>query len=230
MQFNVQPDTGGGPQDNCGNGPLQLNVDSWNTHGMDDLLKNVWDSGANNGNFDFHQAFASQYDVDLICPDSFTNCNGDPSACSALSGDVTVKEQGWLGIKAILNVQAFFLQLEKVVSNVFDGISADLVDFQNALRSGSLAPRSRMNWFVLIYSRPVAAAFGGTASNGVATLINNEALKDGKVNELQITSISDQWNDLKTALLTQIDHVHSAAFSNGFYNGDAGPRASHSTA
>lgn len=131
VQFNVQPDTGGGPQDNCGNGPLQLSADTWKAHSMDDLLKNVWDSDNGNSNFDFHQSFSSQYNVDLSCPDSFTNCIGDPSACSALSGDTPVKEQGWLGIKAILNVQAFFLQIEKVVSNVFDSISADLVDFQN---------------------------------------------------------------------------------------------------
>lgn len=74
--------------------------------------------------------------------------------------------------------------------------------------------------------RDIGGALGGTAANGVAALIANEGLKDGKTNQLQITSISDQWNDLKNELLTQIDHVHSAAFSNGFYNGDAGPRVS----
>ncbi|KAL8642906.1 MAG: hypothetical protein Q9228_000443 [Teloschistes exilis] len=240
-RFNVQPDTGGGPQDNCGNGPLQLSADTWKAHGMDDLLKNVWDSGNGNSNFDFHQSFSSQYNVDLSCPDSFTNCIGDPSACSALSGDTPVKEQGWLGIKAILNVQAFFLQIEKVISNVFDGISANLVDFQNKFTSPTPATDNSWGRTATIFGglfiatafaagaifgplSDIQGALGGTAANSVAALVANEALKDGKTNELQITSISDQWNDFKNELLTQIDHVHSAAFSNGFYNGDAGPR------
>lgn len=56
------------------------------------------------------------------------------------------------------------------------------------------------------------------------TLINNEALVDGTANALDITQISDQWNNYKTALLSQIDHAHSATFSNGQYNGQAGAR------
>ncbi|KAL8689290.1 MAG: hypothetical protein Q9218_005011 [Villophora microphyllina] len=240
-QFNVQPDTGGGPQDNCGNGPLQLSPDTWKAHGMDDLLRTVWDSGNGNSNFDFHQTFSSQYNVDLSCPDSFTNCVGDPSACSALTGSTPVKEQGWLGIKAILNVQAFFLQLEKVVSNVFDGISADLVEFQDKFTSPATATDSSWGRTATVVGgllvavgfaagaifgplSDIGAALGGAAASTVSTLVANEALKDGKVSELQITSISDQWNDLKIELLTQIDNVHSAAFSNGFYNGDAGPK------
>lgn len=130
VQFNVQPDNGGGPQDDCGNGPITLDVDTWNSHNMDAIIQQFWDSSISNSNFDFHQAFASNYTDDLSCPDSFTNCVGDPSACSALSGSSYAKEQGWLGIKSILNVQAFFLQIEKVVSNAADGISGALVDFQ----------------------------------------------------------------------------------------------------
>ena len=139
-QFNptvlsIQPDNGGSPQDDCGKGALLLNPNTWNAHGMDDRIRSFWDQGVSNPNFDFHQAFASQYSVDLSCPDSFTNCLGDPSSCSALSGDVASKEQGWLGIKSILQVQALFLQVEKAISNVFDGIAGDLVEFQDVLDS-----------------------------------------------------------------------------------------------
>ena len=134
-QFDIQPDNGGGPQDDCGNGPITLDVNTWNNHNMDALIQQFWNSGTSNSNFDFHQAFASNYTDDLSCPDSFTNCVGDPSACSALSGSSYAKEQGWLGIKSILNVQAFFLQVEKVVSNAADGISGALVDFQTVSRA-----------------------------------------------------------------------------------------------
>ena len=129
-QFDIQPNKGGNPQDDCGNGPISLDRDTWNSHNMDALVQQVWDSGNGNPKFDFHQAFASKYTDALQCPDSFSNCIGDPSACSALSGSSADKEQGWLGIKAILNVQGFFLQMEKVTSNAADGISGALVDFQ----------------------------------------------------------------------------------------------------
>ena len=129
-QLDVQPDSGGQSQDDCGNGPISLNADTWNSHNMDQLIQQVWDSGNGNSDFDFHQAFASKFTDDLRCPDSFSNCVGDPSACNALSGSPYDKEQGWLGIKAILNVQAFFQQIEKVASNAADGISGALVDFQ----------------------------------------------------------------------------------------------------
>lgn len=139
-QFDIQPDDGGGPQDDCGNGPITLDVNNWNSHNMDTLIQNFWNSGISNSKFDFHQAFASNYTDDLSCPDSFTNCIGDPSSCSALSGSSYAKEQGWLGIKSILNVQAFFLQIEKVISNAADGISGALVDFQTVSES----PKTRL--------------------------------------------------------------------------------------
>jgi len=91
----------------------------------------VWDSGNGNASFDFHQAFASKYNNDMHCPESFSNCIGDPPSCSALSGSSpSDKEQGWLGIKSILALQGFFLQIEKVVINAADGFMEDLVDFQ----------------------------------------------------------------------------------------------------
>ena len=108
---------------------------------MDALVQQVWNSGNGNSNFDFHQAFASKYTDTLQCPDSFSNCVGDPSACNALSGSSSDKEQGWLGIKAILNVQGFFLQIEKVASNAADGISGALVDFQKVS-----PPRNLQRW------------------------------------------------------------------------------------
>lgn len=76
-QFDIQPDNGGGPQDDCSNGPITLDVNRWNSHNMDTLIQDSWNSGISNSIFDFHQAFASNYMDDLSCPYSFTNCVGD---------------------------------------------------------------------------------------------------------------------------------------------------------
>ena len=74
-----------------------------------------------------------------------------------------------------------------------------------------------------MFSAVAAAAYAAAASNAV-TLVSNEWIIDGTVNALDITQISDQWNNYKTALLSQIDHAHSATFSNGQYQGQAGAR------
>lgn len=126
----VQPNTGGGQSDDCGAGPVSLNIDTWNAHNMDNVISSFWDGGASRSNFDFHQEFSDQYGVDLYCPNSFTNCEGDPSSCSQLKGTTEQKTQGWLGVKAMMAVQDTFLQWEKVVSNVADGLTSLVVDFQ----------------------------------------------------------------------------------------------------
>lgn len=74
-----------------------------------------------------------------------------------------------------------------------------------------------------VCSAVAAAAYAAAASNSV-TLVNNEAITDGTINASDITQVSDQWNNYKTALLSQIDNAHSATFSNGQYNGHAGAR------
>ena len=45
-----------------------------------------------------------------------------------------------------------------------------------------------------VYSAVAAAAYAAAASNAV-NLVNNEALSDGTINALDITQISDQWNN-----------------------------------
>ena len=45
-----------------------------------------------------------------------------------------------------------------------------------------------------VYSAVAAAAYAAAASNS-ATLVNNEALSDGTINALDITQVSDQWNN-----------------------------------
>ena len=127
----VQPNSGGGQSDDCGAGPVSLNADTWAANNMDSVIGNFWDSGvASQSTFDFHQAFSDQYGVDLYCPNSFSNCEGDPSSCSQLKGTTEQKTQGWLGIKAMMTVQDTFLQWEKVVSNAADGLTSLIVDFQ----------------------------------------------------------------------------------------------------
>lgn len=130
ISFSVQPNNGGGTADDCGGGPVTLDADTWNAQGMDQVVQSFFDSKSSDPNFDFHQAFADQYGVDLFCSNTFTNCEGDPSSCSALKGTTQQKTQGWLGIKAIMTVQDQFLQWEKVTSNVIDTISGFAVDFQ----------------------------------------------------------------------------------------------------
>ena len=69
-----------------------------------------------------------------------------------------------------------------------------------------------------------AQALIGAAAGDIANLISTEVLKDGAANPLPITTISDQCGDYKIALLAQIDHDHSAVFSNGYYDGTAGAK------
>lgn len=111
--FAVQPNQGGDKADDCGGGPIKLNSDVWASHNMDSLISGIFSAGASDPNFDFHQVFANKYGVDFYCPNSFQNCQSEPSSCSSLTGSTADKEQGWLGIKAMMNVQEMYLQYEK---------------------------------------------------------------------------------------------------------------------
>lgn len=129
--FVIQPNNGGGASDNCGNGPISLNRDTWASHNMDKLIGDMFESRMSDANFDFHQEFGNKYNVDFYCPNSFDNCDTTPASCSALSGTTEEKEQGWLGIKAMMNVQQMYLQWEKVMSNSLDSLTQTSVDFQS---------------------------------------------------------------------------------------------------
>jgi hypothetical protein len=129
--FDIQPDKGGSAADNCGdNQPVTLDEASWAANDVDSVISSVWSSGSSDPNFDFHQVFARKYGVSLYCPNIFSTCTGDPSSCSALTGSVAEKKQGWLGIKAILNLQEQYLQIEKAMTEAADGLTVDLEDFQ----------------------------------------------------------------------------------------------------
>jgi hypothetical protein len=122
---------GGSPADDCGDGqPVTFGESSWTANGVDSVISSVWSAGISDPNFDFHQVFARKYGVSLYCPNIFTTCTGDPSSCSALTGSVAEKKQGWLGIKSILNLQEQFLQFEKAISEASDGFPVDLDSFQ----------------------------------------------------------------------------------------------------
>ncbi|KAI9647625.1 hypothetical protein NHQ30_004010 [Ciborinia camelliae] len=129
--FIIQPNDGGGASDNCGNGPITLNRDTWVSHNMDQLISDMFSKRMSDPAFDFHQEFGNKYNVDFYCPNSFTNCDTTPASCSTLSGTTAEKEQGWLGIKAMMNVQQMYLQWEKVMSNSLDTLTQTTVDFQS---------------------------------------------------------------------------------------------------
>ncbi|KAJ8070898.1 hypothetical protein OCU04_001257 [Sclerotinia nivalis] len=104
--FAIQPNNGGGTPDDCGNGPITLDRDTWNSRNVDQIISDMFSSRMSDPNFDFHQEFGNKYNVDFYCPNSFDNCDTNtPPSCSSLSGTTTEKEQGWLGIKAVMNVQ-----------------------------------------------------------------------------------------------------------------------------
>ncbi|KAM0135242.1 hypothetical protein ACHAO1_005327 [Botrytis cinerea] len=129
--FAIQPNNGGGASDDCGNGPITLNRKTWTSHNMDQLINDMFSTGMSDPNFDFHQSFGNRYNVDFYCPNSFDNCDTTPASCSALSGTTAEKEQGWLGIKAMMNVQQMYLQWEKVMSNSLDTLTQTSADFQS---------------------------------------------------------------------------------------------------
>lgn len=135
--FAIQPNNGGGASDDCGNGPITLNRTTWTSHNMDQLINDMFSTGMSDPNFDFHQSFGNRYNVDFYCPNSFDNCDTTPASCSALSGTTAEKEQGWLGIKAMMNVQQMYLQWEKVMSNSLDTLTQTSADFQSVCLSKS---------------------------------------------------------------------------------------------
>jgi hypothetical protein len=142
--FEVQPNNGGGQADDCGNGPIAFNPDTWASHNMDQVIGQLFDQRMSDPNFDFHQEFADKYGVDFYCPNSFTNCDSAPSSCNSLTkGTPAEKEQGWLGIKAMMNVQQMFLQWEKVATNAVDSLTKTSVDFQSVSRPFLFALRPR---------------------------------------------------------------------------------------
>ena len=131
LQLDVQPDKGGGPADDCGGGPINLDAITWNSRGMDNLLKNFWDKGSAGGDndFDFHQAFAQQYNVNLYCPHANQQCTGIPSSCSALTGTTQQKEQGWLFINAIVAAQDLFTQTYAASDIAFQSITTLIEEY-----------------------------------------------------------------------------------------------------
>ncbi|KAI9787652.1 MAG: hypothetical protein M1839_000183 [Geoglossum umbratile] len=144
--FSVQPIIGGSADD-CGDGhPVTLDEASWVANDVDSAIASVWSAGKPDPNFDFHQAFARKYGVSLYCSNIFSTCTGDPSACSALKGTVAEKKQGWLGIKALLNLQEQFLQFEKAMTQAANGLTVDLESFQKLTPSISNRFSSRQNF------------------------------------------------------------------------------------
>lgn len=127
----IQPNNGGGAADDCGNGPISLNKDTWAAHNMDKLISDMFSQRSSDPNFDFHQDFGNKYGVDFYCPNSFDNCDTTPASCKDLTGTPAEKEQGWLGIKAMMNVQQMYIQWEKVISNSLDTLTSSTVDFQS---------------------------------------------------------------------------------------------------
>ncbi|XXG98321.1 hypothetical protein Hte_004644 [Hypoxylon texense] len=231
----VQPNVGGGDADDCGNGPVSLSPDSWVSHNMDQLIGGIFNQRMSDPNFDFHQEFADKYGVDLYCPNSFTNCDSTPSSCKSLTkGTIAEKEQGWLGIKAMMNVQQMYLQWEKVASNAIDSLTSSATDFQSIFaptRSGSsLVQKTVLNSivgvvtivgvFMATKNPQLAIKLGYVAGAGapVVAWINDKG-DDLESEELSVLEISDFLPKLKQAALAGFEASHNATFSNGQADG-----------
>lgn len=229
--FAIQPNNGGGQADDCGNGPISLSPETWKSHSMDQLIGDMFSKRMSDPNFDFHQEFADQYGVDFYCPNSFGNCDSTPSSCAALTkGSAAEKEQGWLGIKAMLNVQQLFLQWEKVASNGLDSLSESTVDFQSKFApktpGSSLVAKNVFSGIfgllsfgsaLLGVAFPVAgAALGGVAAVGSAAQSIGADTADSKQSgELSALTFSDMSRALKEGTLAGFEATHNATFSNG---------------
>ncbi|KAI9776129.1 MAG: hypothetical protein M1839_000545 [Geoglossum umbratile] len=249
--FSIQPNQGGSPADNCGDGqPVTFDEASWNANNVDSVISSIWSAGSSDPNFDFHQTFARKYGVSLYCPNIFTTCTGDPSSCSALTGSVAEKKQGWLGINALLNLQEQYLQFEKAMTQASDGLTVDLDSFQKTfvpptLPDGNTDYNVRTNLFVSLLQGAVgfgaaaltvgtagvspilAAGFGALVSGLVAVV--GSAINDGHADEalgptdFSILALSDAKGQFKNAMLTGLDLAHNATFSNGYAGKYKGP-------
>ncbi|KAK8123043.1 hypothetical protein PG984_011713 [Apiospora sp. TS-2023a] len=224
----IQPNNGGGKADDCGNGPISLNPETWKSHNMDQLIGDMFSKRMSDPNFDFHHEFADQYGVDFYCPNSFGNCDSTPSSCASLTkGSATQKEQGWLGIKAMMNVQQLFLQWEKVASNGLDSLSESTVDFQSKFApktpGSNLAAKNVFSGIFGLLSLgsaflgPIAGAVvGGVAAIGsAAQSIGADTLDSNAPGELSALKFSDMSRVLKEGTLAGFEATHNATFSNG---------------
>ncbi|KAA8573404.1 hypothetical protein EYC84_004990 [Monilinia fructicola] len=234
--FVIQPNNGGGASDNCGNGPISLNRDTWASHNMDKLIGDMFESRMSDANFDFHQEFGNKYNVDFYCPNSFDNCDTTPASCSALSGTTEEKEQGWLGIKAMMNVQ----QIPVLISNriLLPPTPGAKVAAKNTVTviSGGLAIAAVIGtcWIpgAVAFTLPVlgtqitagmltiGAGIGAGTTSLVGTIAND--VQDGKESdELSVLEISDYLPVMKQLALASLEFSHNGTFSNGQVNGNS---------
>jgi len=141
--FAIQPNAGGGLADDCGGGSITLDQATWSNYQMDELIGKIFQTGIQNPNFDFHQEFGNRYGVDFYCPNSFTNCDTVPQSCSSLTaGSPKEKAQGWLGMKAMMNVQQLFIQWEKITSTAVDSLTKNTVEMKEVSHPGCLLFRN----------------------------------------------------------------------------------------
>ncbi|KAH0558642.1 hypothetical protein GP486_004709 [Trichoglossum hirsutum] len=244
VMFSIQPDKGGSPADNCGDGqPVTFDEASWAANKVDDAINSVWAAGIDDPNFDFHQAFSRKFGVSLYCPNIFTTCTGDPSSCSSLTGSVPEKKQGWLGIKALLSLQQQFLQFEKAITASMDGLSTDMVKFQqvfvtpsppsggnadhnvevNAAFAVLTAIVGAIAAWLAVGAVPLTAAvaggvgtLGGGLVSAFASYINDaHADSQSPPMDFSILTLSDAKVEMKQAMLYGLDKGHNATFSNG---------------
>ncbi|KAH0548092.1 hypothetical protein GP486_008174 [Trichoglossum hirsutum] len=250
--FDIQPDRGGSPADDCGDGnPVTLDADSWIGNHVDTVIGDVWSAGESDPNFDFHQNFSRKYGVSLYCPDTFTACTGAPSSCSALIGTVAEKKQGWLGIKALLSLQQQFLEYEKAITLSMDGLTVDMVNFQKVFAPPDLPDRNTLhnllvNLAVTVFSVAIGAGLAlltaGASTVAVAVWaasleilgtglvsVAGNAINDGRADselsstDFSILTLSDTRTAFKQAMLYGLDKSHNATFSNGKAGAYQGP-------
>jgi len=116
--------------------------------------------------FDFHAEWAATYGSDLYCRTAADVCEGSGGVCSSLKGNTTFDKQiGLMGLRAIKNAQAIYVQMDDAIEQAANVVVGRLVEFsdlvlkQESLLGGTL--KLLFNALIGLASTAVGAV-GGT--------------------------------------------------------------------
>ncbi|KAF7885240.1 hypothetical protein EAF00_011058 [Botryotinia globosa] len=237
--FAIQPNNGGGASDNCGNGPITLNRDTWASHNMDQLISDMFSTGMSDPNFDFHQAFGNRYNVDFYCPNSFDNCDTTPASCSALSeAERNNRREGTGLVGNQSNDECAADTSADFQSNFAPTTPGAKIGAKNAVTfiSGGLAVAAVIGtcWVpgALAFTLPVLGTqitagmltIGTGIAPGTASLagtIANDIQDSKESDELSVLEFSDYLPVMKQLALSSLEFSHNGTFSNGQVNGNS---------
>ncbi|KAL9111547.1 MAG: hypothetical protein Q9227_004035 [Pyrenula ochraceoflavens] len=241
VSFVVQPKRGGGPNEDCGNGPITFDTNTWNSHNMDSLVNDFYNNGLKNEKtgFDFHQEFAEKYGSDLFCRLASENCEDGAGVCSQLKGSTQEKEQGLLGLNAIQNAQSIFVSFDKAIDAAANNLIGKLDDFttvSDSVRRFKSMSADRIKQFLEEQNNNgiFSSLFEGLLGLGSTALgaLGPEGEVAGSLIELgggvassflfpdpdplkDFSKALDMWGKVQNGLHSALNQTHSALFSNG---------------